>query len=259
MGSFYVVLPSNVVHYGSKPNKTSHYITYLPRALELNPPNSWECGLVEFHYPVSWHNLTDRDMCTLKFINRTFGPPIGDVEHTFHIGPGHFGNPEGLLGEITSRKPKTFKGKFNFVHRSRKKCSIIIQAGQKLVLHPLLARMLGFVENEFDAFDKSTTFTSRSPVTPTSGFDYILVYTNIVKDSVVGSGEAPLLRTVPASRNWGHQQSHIFDNPHYVPVALSQIPRIEIKIASETGNLIPFEEGKTLVKLHFRKKSPFAL
>ena len=284
MASFYIVLPSNVAHYGSKANKTSHYITHLPRALELNPPNSWECGLVEFHYPVSWHNLTDRDICTLKVIHRTFGPPleepddrrgsvpslhmadktalgtptIVDRKYTFHIGPGHFARPEELLGEITSKRPPSFKSRLTF-NKSTRKCTINMQAGYKLVLHPLLARMLGFVENEFEAFKRNTTFPSPSPVNPTSGFDYILIYTDIVKDSVVGTAEAPLLRTVPASRNWGQQMSHIFDSPHYMPVALSQIPRIEIKIAAETGNLIPFEQGKTLVKLHFRKKSPFAL
>ena len=216
----------------------------------------------------------------MKYITRTYGPPpvpdrsgpvprlniadktiyetFVDTEHAYHIGPGHFGHGEELVDEINEKKPQSFRCRFH-IHKNTKKCTIFIQAGQKLVLHPLLARMLGFVENEFEAFDKSNAITSRSIVSPTSGFEYILVYTDIVKDSVVGTTEAPLLRTVPASRRWDEQVSHIFDSPHYVPVALSRIPRIEIKIASETGNLVPFEQGKTLIKLHFRKKSPFSL
>ncbi len=41
---------------------------------------------------------------------------------------------------------------------------------------------------------------------------------------------------------------------HYVPVVAKEVDRIQIDIKDDSNLSVPFQFGKTVVKLHFRKK-----
>ena len=43
-------------------------------------------------------------------------------------------------------------------------------------------------------------------------------------------------------------------NLHYVPLAKSYIDQVHIDIKDEIGRSVPFVGGKTLVKLHFKRR-----
>ena len=54
---FYATLPSNSsVHYFPD-NKTSNFLTKLPRTVQLN--GEWEVGLAEIDYPHTWYNIRE--------------------------------------------------------------------------------------------------------------------------------------------------------------------------------------------------------
>ena len=77
---------------------------------------------------------------------------------------------------------------------------------------------------------------------------------SIVDDCVVGNTVAPLLRTVLVEGNYGDFVQKTYIHPHYLPISYNRINDIEISLRDDLGNLIPFEFGKVLVKLHFRRK-----
>lgn len=66
--NFYMVLPSNVRTHveNSTKNTTSHYRTYLPRPLEVNP-RQWEVALAEINFPQSWSETVKVKNCWFEF------------------------------------------------------------------------------------------------------------------------------------------------------------------------------------------------
>jgi len=76
-----------------------------------------------------------------------------------------------------------------------------------------------------------------------------------VSYSLVGDTKVPLLRVVDTQGTYGQMVSATFTHPHYVPVARSDLETIEINISNELGKPVPFEFGKLVVTLHFRRKN----
>lgn len=83
----------------------------------------------------------------------------------------------------------------------------------------------------------------------------LFVYTDIIKTVHVGDRQANLLRIVhiPDKGSFGQQMHATFHKPEYRPLATSEISTVEIYIKDENGDDIPFEFGRTIVTLHFRR------
>ena len=66
---------------------------------------------------------------------------------------------------------------------------------------------------------------------------------------------APILRLVqvPSRSNFGRQVVIPYASPHYNPVAVNEFETITINVKDDTDSLIPFQFGRTQVKLHFRR------
>lgn len=81
------------------------------------------------------------------------------------------------------------------------------------------------------------------------------VYCNIVQPQYVGNSLIPLLRTVPVNLETlgatGHKE---FTAPHYIGVLCNEFDTIQIEVRNDSGDLIDFQFGKVIVKLHLRQK-----
>lgn len=80
-----------------------------------------------------------------------------------------------------------------------------------------------------------------------------LVYSNIVKKSLIGSTYTNSLRHVSLKGSYGEQIIETFNNRFYYPVISSTVPYIEISIRSIGGEIVKFQSGSFYVLLHFRK------
>ena len=80
-----------------------------------------------------------------------------------------------------------------------------------------------------------------------------LVYSNIVKKSLIGSTYTNSLRHVSIKGTYGEQIIETFNNRFYYPVISSTVPYIEISIRSIAGEVVKFQSGSFFVLLHFRK------
>ena len=120
-----------------------------------------------------------------------------------------------------------------------------------LVLPGSFKYMLGL---ESSSLPVGTTAARYSPDL-TGGLTTLYVHCNIVEPQVVGNYRSELLRTVPVDsrKRFGDTVHKLFNSPHYINVLHKNFDNIKIEIRSDTGEPIPFEYGKVIVKLHFRK------
>ncbi|CAF1137833.1 unnamed protein product [Brachionus calyciflorus] len=70
----------------------------------------------------------------------------------------------------------------------------------------------------------------------------------------VGDAYAPLLRSVVVDNSYLKTAWVNYDNPHYLNVNKYYINNIKVEIRDDTGKKIRFENGRVIVKLHFRPK-----
>jgi hypothetical protein len=70
---------------------------------------------------------------------------------------------------------------------------------------------------------------------------------------IVGDTKAPLLRSVGITGQQGSTVRHLFEKPMYVPLQKKHFESIEIDIRTDAGEVVPFQYGRSMVTLHFRK------
>ena len=253
--NFYITLPSNTVAHNFFNNKTSHFFIVLPTRLEL-PVERWEVGLVEMSYPHTWHNIYDPHS-NVTFRQRQNEMQRGNnLNHTVNLPDGFYPTTEVLLKAVRSVQPKQFKSRIS-LDRIRNRVRIILHQDEELLFSRRLAEVLGFPERNWFWVPKGEGHAVFfGTVTPDvhATMHSLYVYTNIVRDVIVGDSLVPLLRTVKTSGEDGEYAHVIFDKVHYIPLSISNIKDIEISICDDTGNYVHFQSGKVIVKLHFRKK-----
>lgn len=82
----------------------------------------------------------------------------------------------------------------------------------------------------------------------------LYVYSPIVQSQMVGDTQAPLLRVVSVKGEFGKIINERYDLIYYLPLARSNIDQIEVYIRNDVGEYIPFDSGRVVVVLHFRRK-----
>ena len=69
----------------------------------------------------------------------------------------------------------------------------------------------------------------------------------------VGDITAPLLCVVDAAGNFGDLIHRLYTTPQYVPVSRKELNTFEIDIRDGTGRPVPFQFGKVVATLNFRR------
>ena len=82
----------------------------------------------------------------------------------------------------------------------------------------------------------------------------LFFYCDIIDYQYVGDAYAPLYRSVVVDNSYLKTAWVNYDNPHYLSVNQYYINRIRGEIRDDTGKKIQFENGRVIVKLHFRPK-----
>lgn len=255
--SFYMTLPSNVKSTDQHENLISHYTTYLPKTLNVR---NYEVALSEICYPHSFDNIYEpiNHVTFSKII-------IGDMgRKTKRIPPGYYKTMEDVAAAINAIKPKSFKGEVGFEKFGRQRAKIVLFNREKMELHPILAQLLGFNENEWFAQmdmgepeDSRMRFKAERQGNMNSLYYNMFIYSSICTNSIVGNQYYPLLRTVNVQGEEGDYIHKTFENGHYVKLASDSLTRIDIRITNDQGELVKFTYGKVIVKLHFRKIALF--
>lgn len=85
---------------------------------------------------------------------------------------------------------------------------------------------------------------------------FIYIYSSLVCNEIVGNAQAPLLRSIRCSgKQFNSELNLIYNTIYYKRISKSSFREIDIKICDDEGELVKFQTGKVLMKLHFRKIS----
>ena len=227
-------------------NTLTNYRVKLHHSLDLS--GQWEVGLTEIQYPHSWYNVS-KDQAWFEITENPEAPKV-----QFVLKNGYYVSPEKLMKTLWGLKGSINGGdkvKIEFDDISHKVTFTIVDEAI-LKLSNSLAKILGFEQEEFDA----GVYIAPWVCDVTQGFHSLYIYSNIVEPSMVGDALVPLLRIVPIEGSSGKMVSHTYQNIQYLPLQQRQFDTIEIDIRDDTGLPVPFERGKVVVALHFRKRQP---
>jgi hypothetical protein len=254
-------------------NAISHYTTRLRQPIDLD--GRWEVALVEASVPTRWYNVTEEEYRMRMHIStsktgkrkRYF---IKSIEHS------HYERPQQLHRALNRawRELKTDIPKGSlfmlegfadireaFVYDADEN---IITMNPKLKEYPIhvtgkLGLLLGIGDGTRQWIQASNDKNVVGEVMQIdNSVNHIYLYTDIVDYVVTGDTVAPLLRILPMQSFAGNDQmdhyTHTFTKAHYIPVSRHHIESIHIDLRDDQGKNIPFVSGKSIVKLHFRRK-----
>ncbi|KAJ8043891.1 hypothetical protein HOLleu_11191 [Holothuria leucospilota] len=246
-----LTLPSNSSMDIFPDNTLAHYYTHLSKPLELR--GKWEVAMCGISYTRSWYDL-DHD-------SGSFGVKLGSSEDprvfTYgnirtDVGPVDLAKLLSKSDANTSWSWSEMNAKFTVRVRTTDPTYCSIFATDRMAtITGFTSRAIGIIEDVED--ETYVHFRSTRPA-DLHPIHQLYVYTDIIEHQLVGDTTAPLLRTVPAGNKFGETIDVDFSKLHYKPIARSLINNIEIDIRDETGMSIPFENGRVIVKLHFRQK-----
>ena len=268
MDHFYITLPSNSSEevYGKQP--LSSFKTRLAKGLQLNV-DEWEVGLAEVIYPHTWNNVGD-GIFTIKLLENNEW-----VWKEVEIPPAMYETPDLLVKTMDDQTKKCLGkaqgDKIYFMYNSLlRKFVAHVDAGYMVRFPKALAITLGLGDkvttlrqstnqNQPDRIPSRKVYSDDKIVGDfvmdlNRGLHTFFVYCDIVEYQLVGDANVPLLRAVPVSGKNGEVVVNSFDNIHYVGLGRSTFQEIHVHISDDTGKRVPFQQGRVIVKLHFRRK-----
>lgn len=284
MKEFYLTLLSDSSLDTFPKNTQSTFKVKLDCPIQIDKQN-WEVALAEIITPGEIMNITDKNnFFFLRLTNNAFidikfdhlrheicrqTKKCSDYKVTFPTG--NYTSPEHLIMEmknaLESRIQKILTQhniKIHLEYRSqlkRIKVAVEYPSGSnytnqiQIVFPTPLAIILG-IDKQFHGEPLGNDAVKfKYGVDLNIHNSRFFVYSDVAGYTNIGHITAPILRVVPFANTTGEIHFHQeFLNLHYVPVAKSFIDQVYISIKGDTGNDIPFITGKTLIKLHFRKK-----
>lgn len=246
MSNFYLTLPSNSSINFYPNNTLTHYVTKLPSRIHLE--GEWEVGLTDIHYPHSWYNLQDAEMFVFK---ENSGQKI-------KIEDGYYETTEYIVDTVNQLIETTVKDKRVQLHYNpvNQRTTVELAPHCQYEMNTSLRSLLGFASHQAITFggNEGQTHKGDHVVDMDRGMYALFVYSDLVTPRIVGDKSVPLLRTVPITGHHGDTVVHYFQNVHYIDVLRKDFDTVEIDIRDDTGQPIPFQRGKLVLTLHFRKK-----
>lgn len=259
MASTYLHLPSNASPNIYPENTSADFKIHLAKNVRLE--GAWEAGLVELQYVDSIINVREgENLIKIRFEAEGCAPHDARVE----IPAGYYAEEASLIetinkaiageaptvphylsvsenGQVTTQK-----------HVLERQIAGHTMHGRSVVLSPHLQRQLGFAELSLSLSKENAAL---HPVDVGAGKPpQIFVYFDKIAPTHVGHTMAPLLRTVPVTReSFGTTVTHTLERPLYFPLSSHSFDTIEINLRDSVGRPIPFSYGTSYALLELRR------
>lgn len=276
MSQFYLTLPSNSSAEYYPENTLTHFVTKLHNDIELS--GEWEAALVDIMYPRNWYTIIDQH---LKIIYKD-GAKIYEINVS--IPSGYYRDVLELLETINAvldaecRKPfikwstgsfedaatnqrqpnaelkidESLRLKFKYNERNRE-VVLIVPAFIIVRISKQLSRILG-IESTKKFYNSEKAFKSSFMCDIEGGLHAMYVYCDVLECVPVGDTVAPLLRIVEIKGEKGETVHIQYEKPRYIPLGKKHFDSIELDIRDDIGQNIPFDSGKLIATIHFRKQ-----
>ena len=281
MDNFYMTLPSNNNSRYFE-NQISNYRTKLAKRIKLD--GDWEVGLCSISFTNSWINIPKDEIINIHFYNE----PIEKVI----LPKGLYTNISNILKPLNGvlkakhiqlQKKSTEYDVPTFSDKNKTSLTLTLALYKNLLVFPEMSKdlcnILGFDKEALDSL-RVITFANyksklkRNPFYDPSHskaeqtleaehrpeifgkFHTMFLYCDLIESVFYGEKIAPLLRfiEIPSTSSYGAQIVSNYSECSYIPVQRKEFDSVEIAIKDEDGELFPFQHGRVIVLLHFRKK-----
>jgi len=241
-GHFYITLPSDSSAAYYPNNTVARFVTRLPERIRLE--GDYEMALAEIIYPHTWYNVDNADE---KYWITAVTKECSNV-----LRSGYYEDGTAIASALNASDSLGIKFSFN---EATGRFSFTAQS-LNFVMSDGLQRYMGFdLGNVGDASPASLVRKeSKQSFDANRGLNLMYVYCDVAAHTVVGDTKTPLLRVCNVTGRHGEIVRHTYVQPHYVPVGRREFDSIEIAINNELGKPMPFEYGKSVVTLHFRRR-----
>jgi len=262
---FFVTLPSDSSMKYYAENTVAKFTTKLPQSISLD--GEYEVGLAEIIYPQTWYNINNskRDYWV------AFGdsPSISRVPiKRCYIETGNYNNEDEFIDSLNTQMKTAFKDieiqspEFMYNKHTQKiqyKLNKFIPPptmkhlnSQEFYISPELRLRLG-ITTRFTGKQKNAFYLADEKFILNEDLHLMFVYCDVASHTVVGDTTAPLLRVINLNMESGVMKRLSFPDIHYIPVQKRHFETIEISINTARGSIMPFETGRSVVTLHFRR------
>ena len=255
-----MTLPSNSSMDVYRSNTAAKYTTILPSRIDLD--GDWEVALYEIAFPAHFENVT-KDSHWIKFDDVKVNLLSGKYDHVVEalasmveLIQSTDTLPDAVMYIVKDEVPSDpVQNKISIVYEEdRQRVHITVPQRQKIEFSVRMADLIGILKHYHTAV---TTVKSDRParIPRRKQFPTAFVYCDIVQPVVVGDTQVQLLRTVNMDVHEDDVQMihHVYPSPLYVPLGNKHFESIEINIMTDTGETMPFAEGKSVVVLHFKR------
>jgi hypothetical protein len=277
---FYIHLPSDSSLDVYPDNTIAKFSTKLARSVDLD--GAYDVGLSEIIYPADYYNVDNRERdYSFGIKQRNFdtdGKIVQEIDRfKIQIKSDLYYTRQEFLEKINTEIntnlirlhiPVEIVMKIDVsdrvvitIARSGPQVAVDIQEEGLILkmffeLSSQFSKRLGFDKSVSISVDDSTPHRAKNKFDLFMGKKLMYVYSDVVTYSLVGDVSVPLLRVCslpePSTNNTIHLS---FPDIHYKPVQKSHFDTIDISINTEEGMLMPFQSGKVLITLHFRRST----
>ena len=189
---------------------------------------------------------------------------FGTIGYLIHLPESNYEGVKGLCNTICTQFNDKSKGR-NVQH----KLQYLMENGRvkffcetaKVWLvssSPYLFQRLGIAPSQREVDGRTLYLVPHKVMGTTRSYvddiHSVFVYSDIIDYQIVGNSKAMLLGVFPTKGEHGEQQSWQFNPLQYITVKMRTLQSIRLKLCTPTGNLVPFQSGDTLCRLHFKRK-----
>lgn len=241
---FFLTLPSDSSAKYYPDNTIARFITKLPETIRLQ--GYYEMALAEIIYPHTWNNVNNE--------NGDFwiAAAYTDAVHKVLIPSGYYDDGLAFLDALDEGFMQNIGGKVFYSKTSGRFTLTFRSTGSHTFkMSEDLQKYMGLELPE----DKNTfSVTAKTDFDVNRTLNLMYVYCDVASHSIVGDTKAPLLRVCNVVGKHREFVRHTYTQPHYVTVGRHEFDTIEIAIYNELGKPMPFQYGKSVVTLHFRRR-----
>jgi len=117
-----------------------------------------------------------------------------------------------------------------------------------------LRELLGFQQSQLPFGNISDEMWKHEGVNLSNASKQTMfLYCDLLECVPVGDIQAPLLRIINVDKEQGQILQQIFEKPRFLPIQKKSFDTVEIDIRNDFGDPMPFESGKVIATLHFRR------
>ena len=249
------------------PNNTlTSFVTRLQKTITLT--GDWEVALSEFHFPRSWYTIK-RGGVNFTTICEDYTSEVRQPRSNISIlvPGGYYETINDIINEMNAGVRRVLGGSYKIPESQHpifkynevsSRVGVVLPRKSAVQLPESFKTLLGFGTTLLNNITDGPVTRNGSEVADVNGGVHgLYVYCDLAEPVPVGDTEAPLLRVVSAKGKNGEMQQRNFDQLSYIPLQKKHFDSVEIFIRDDLGNPIPFENGKLMVTLHFRRvKNP---